>query len=427
MGLGLALVAAGCGKAAQPKPVVGGAVGFDQSAAVAQNGPLPIANAGIACGSETATFGTELLTTSPNNAKVLNEWGEVVPGAPMSVAGSVTALTFSSGDLPFTHPFGKDVTWDILPDRPYQLLAQMHGAELPAGPLGTLHWELTQGEFPHQDTTTYLPGFIPANGDRVASTGHWIIDCGHSNFQTELHPPLMVALGHTEGNATVSHAFYVPYYETQLYTPIPDLANAVTDNTARFNDPNTLAFPQFLVQEIVRAGHAGPAGPLCCHDRLETHVLLKGNTKSPMPWFVCAPGPKGAHLAVNYKFTVRPGVTISATPNEDIGCVEFTATISRSFSPMVPQRKDCMLEWSTLDQQAQAATGNPDLKVRDAIDKLAPPSFLKNINKNPIVDCYDPLVVPAPGGPSQNQKVFVAPDQPFPFYGTATVRWGNTG
>ncbi len=425
----IGLLAASCGSSTPSQtPVIGSVVGFDQPLAVQGNGILPTANAPIACGTDKATFGTELLTTPPTEAKVTNEWGEIVPGALMAAAGTVNNFQFSMGDLPFTHPFDKDVTFDVNLQTPYQKLAQTVGTGEPEATPGLLHWELSRGEFPHQDATTYLPGFVPQDGDQVATVGHWIIDCGHDDYHTEIHPAMFVAFGHPQGSATATHAFYAPYYETQIYTPLPDLVTQF-DNVARFNDPNSLTFPQYLTKELIRVGHAGPAGPLCCADRLESHMLLDPNDLSPVAWYVCAPGPKpsGASLAETHQFTVRPGVSITATANEDIGCVQFTAAIGKAFTPAVPARKDCALPWSVLNQQAQAAEDNPDLDVEAAIEKLFAPLFPKYVNsvkKDPIVDCFDPPVVPPPGGGAQNQStVTTSSDQPFPFYGAATVSW----
>jgi hypothetical protein len=418
----VAIFLVSCESSSPPRPVVvGGLVGFDQAVSVTANGVIPPANPDFACGSSTTTFGTELVETAPTEAKVNNEWGEIVPGAQMRATGTVQHFAFSTGDLPFTHPFGRDVTLDIALDRPFSKLAQLFGTELPAGPLGELHWEITRGLVPHAGSADYLPGFTPQDGDHIATLGTWIIDCGHSDFHTEIHPPTFVAFGRAQGRTTISHAFYNPYRELQLYTPIADQANAL-ENPSRLNDPNTLTFPQYLVQEILRLGHAAPKGPLCCHDQLETHYMLGANTTSPVSWFVCAPpGTKGSSLSVSYGFTVRPGVNLTVTALDDLGCARFDAIISASYTPLDPQRRDCRLSWRVLDQQAQAATGNPDLSVKDAVDKLVPASFLENVNKKPIVDCYGPLVVQAPS--EIGHHIETSASQPYPFYGFARVSW----
>jgi hypothetical protein len=230
-------------------------------------------------------------------------------------------------------------------------------------------------------------------------------------------------MGRVENGVTVSDAFYVPYYETQLFTPNASLVNDF-DNPARFTDPDTRTFPSYLYHQLLAVGHIGDPATTIFLDQLEAHIMLAANTQSPVSWYVCAQGPKpdGATLSVSQHFTVRPGVSIAAAPDESAGCVRFTATIGPSFAPLVPTRKDCPSPWEELNQQAQAALGNPNLDIREFIVNAVPASFRDAVLRDPIVDCYDPLVVDPPGGPG-NEQVFTSAGQPYPFYGEATVGW----
>src|SRR5439155_10656618 len=105
----LLLVGAGCGKEGPANQVVvGGAVGFDQKAAGRSNAPIPKARASVVCGATGPVFGAELATVEPQNARVVREWGEIVPGKQMYVAGTIREMGFSRGDLQFTHPYDRD-------------------------------------------------------------------------------------------------------------------------------------------------------------------------------------------------------------------------------------------------------------------------------------------------------------------------------
>ncbi len=423
----LSLLLAGCGKKAASKPVVLGVLGFDQNVAALANQPLFIPDPGVACGSPTQEFGVELVhVSSPTQARVLNEWGEIVPGKQMYLSGSVAQFQFSQGDLTFTHPFDKDVTADIRPDRPYAQLAQRlgTGTDQDGPPPGTLHWELSRSLFPHDDHGFYLPGYVPGLGDRIATYGRWIVDCGHDDFHTEIHPPTFLAVAHPQGSTTVAHAFYNPYFETQLYTPDPNLS-ADLGKDGRLADPDTRPFPLYLYHQLLSLAHVGEPPPGGFIDHLEAHHLLDANRASPIQWYVCAPGPKpsGAKLSVRYHFTARSGVTVTATPNQDTGCVAFTGTIGPRYTPLNPERKDCVDPWAELNQQAGAALGDPTLDIERVIEEKLPPSFAPAVKRDPSVDCYDPLVVPPPGGPNQTAKVFVSEAQPYPFYGEASVSW----
>lgn len=423
----LALLLTGCGEA-EPKPVVRAILGFDQAVAPNLNEPLLQADAGIACGSRTAEFGAELAELAdPRQAKVLKNWGEIVPGKLMYFEGTATRGYFAEADFMPAHPFDVDMLTDIKPDPNYERIIQIAGtgsAGDESPPTGTLHWELSRGLVPHQTDTTIHPGFAPQAGDRVITWGRWIVDCQHADYHTEIHPPVFAAFGRQQGTTSVTNAFYVPYWETQLYTPDPLWATDF-DDAQRMTDPTTVPLPQYLFNQLLRIIGNGDPGPLGFLERLESHHVLEANRHSPVTWFACAPGPKpeGASLAASYRFTTRPGVSISATEDEAIGCVRFTATIGRSYEPLEPVRKDCELSWDLLAEQTKEALQNPMVNIRDLIAEKVPESARAKVLQNPVIDCYDPFVVPEPGPSDGRTGIVTSADQPFPFYGTTEVTW----
>src|SRR6266496_4197939 len=80
LGAALAALLAACGtkesSGVPPAPILG-VVAFDQTAAMAANGLLQRPEVGTTCGSDTATFGSELVNTAPQSAKVYFEWGAI--------------------------------------------------------------------------------------------------------------------------------------------------------------------------------------------------------------------------------------------------------------------------------------------------------------------------------------------------------------
>ncbi len=417
----IGVIMASCGKseaAKPPPPKVNGIVGFDENQAVPANGSIPKADPFFACGSETEAFGTELLDVPPNQARVRNEWGDIVPGKQMYEVGTATLTHVGhGGDLPFTHPLGDDLTSDIQVDEPYAKLSQVVGQSNPTK-LGFVHTEIPEDLLPHADGRIQTD-FIMQDGDRVAAYGPWIIDCGHNDFHSEIHPPSFVAFGHVNGDTTVSHAVYNPYITTQLFTP--DTA-ALTDfsNPDRFTDPNTSWFPEYLYNEILRLGGLGE-DPFCCADQLESHMLLDANTDpGTVSWFVCAPPGGTGDVTASSRFTTRPGVTMKTEVDQSLGCAKLTATIGDDYTPLVPARHDCPISWDQLTQQAIDATGNPNLDVKKAIEDQVPASFIPKVEKDPIMDCYDLPDDPPAGGPD-SQEAFSSADQPFPFYGVVEV------
>ena len=51
---------------------------------------------------------------------------------------------------------------------------------------------------------------------------------------------------------------------------------------------------------------------------------------------------------------------------------------------------------------------------------------MANVEKDPHVDCYDPLQVPPPGEQGKDRSILISGgEQPFPFYGTIEVGWSS--
>lgn len=121
--------------------------------------------------------------------------------------GDTGPAGISGGDMPFTHPFGK-VDWEtmIAPDPAYtNTLAPSNTGATPnpqtspngeyvdanveAGRLGLTVPRGVQG-METDDELIPLP-YRARQGDRVAVLGRWVVDCGHNDFHTEIHPPLL--------------------------------------------------------------------------------------------------------------------------------------------------------------------------------------------------------------------------------------------
>src|SRR6476646_908754 len=96
----LALASCGSSSAPTPTPTVSGTLSFDQTAALANNsggaGTIQEADPFFACGSTTATYAAEIVTSGIQNAKVRMEWGDVVPGLQAYASGKVTGLNFGT-------------------------------------------------------------------------------------------------------------------------------------------------------------------------------------------------------------------------------------------------------------------------------------------------------------------------------------------
>ena len=424
----VAVVAAACSSKTTPTIAATGILSFDRNAVFRSNGLLPGPDPLPVCGSDTASFLSGFSGDIASLTKVPFEWADIVKNGQIYASGTVHDVMESNDDFLFAHPFGFDVTADIQLDPAFKQLLPTggHGVQQPAS---TLHWEIAQGQAPHAGPASFdlLPGFLPQEGDRVATIGRWIIDCGHPDFHTEIHPPTFVAFAHAQGSSTVAHLFYNPYWITQLYNPDPSLVGDFS-NQARLTDPHTKPFPAYMLDEVKRLGHQGPQPPPCCTDHLGTHVLIGANTFAPVSWVVCAPGPKpaGGTLSVVSDLTQRSGVRVTTTEYADQGCVSFRATIGSGFSPApLPSPPTCTVAWSTLSEEAAKATpGGKSVDIEKTLEGLVPAAYRANAKKPPSYDCYPALQAPPPGGGATGKSATVTDDQQaFPFYGTVTVSW----
>lgn len=161
------------------------------------------------------------------------EWEPMVGGvdetyAVTGLSGSVVEATCAGTDFIYTHPMGMDWETFISVDRQYQgLLAptnwrpepgdELVGAQKRAAALGLsegiLGTEIEQGmsqpryrACPPEGVPARCPSGMPSprdctrrrpgTADRTAMFGRWIVDCGHDDFHTEIHPPLLSVVGY---------------------------------------------------------------------------------------------------------------------------------------------------------------------------------------------------------------------------------------
>jgi hypothetical protein len=430
----IALVAAACtSKKASPSGSAQ-ALAWQAGKAEAANGTPPPLSAEAACGSATETYLAELLHTSPTQTKVAREWGDIVAGGKqVSVSGTVATTHLGPTDLPMSHPFGDDLSMDIGLDPAFLGFARSLG---PAeSPPGTMHVEISSGLEPHGpvpnvdrstqtwrdasdvDLSGFQPGFDkPAVGDRFLGMGRWIIDCGHENYQTELHPMAFLAWAETQSNTTVVRTYFNPYRDTETYSPDASILGHV-DDAARLTAPGSQPFVPYLVNDVLRV-IGGQA------DRLQSQELVEATHASPPPWSVCAPpdapGSSGKKLDVRYDIVARPGVRVHITGHDDTGCATVETVLGKDYRPLDVQLRACALPWPYLNQVARDAL-DTTIDVQGLIAGVVPAAVRAPLDRDPTTSCADPLVGPDLAPSPSGQRLRVDATQPFPFYGVITV------
>jgi hypothetical protein len=371
-------------------------VEFEKEATLAANGPIPPVPANPleqvkeVCGSETAVFGSELLTgTPPSNIKVKNEWGDILAGKDMMVSGKITHVVFSGGDLSFDHPFSTDFTFDVRLDEPYWPLARQLGSGAPEVGEHELHMELEVGQLLHalpqlkgpaegqpwdllsqEQTNPLTPtlngqahenleaAYIPHEGDRIAARGRWIIDCGHNDFHAELHPITFMAFGHAVGSKTVVHVLSNPYRVTQLY--------GFGTGEVNSSSPKGTPFPQALEETITSVTQKSIAGFPAA---ITLPTGIERTQPSTTPWIVCPSA--GANGKLRNAFVTRKGVSVSVKALKGTNCAIASATVGGTtgefgkYTALQPSSRSCALPYPLVNAEVAGGLGISGLRVNE--------------------------------------------------------------
>jgi hypothetical protein len=411
------------------------ALSFDGTALAQFNGTATHPDAATVCGSNTETFLTELFHTAPTAVKVNEEWADIIPGGKqVAVEGPVRTTHLGPTDLPLTHIYGDDLSMDVGIGPSLQPFSQHLGPS--NDPTDQIHVELASGLIPHAravsagsptetwrqasdiDLSGFLDGFAqPQLGDPALVAGRWIIDCGHGDYGTELHPMSFLAWSHATGRTNVVHAYMNPYRDTQRYSPNLSILGHVAD-ASRFAKPNVKPFVPYLIDEVLRvlAGRT---------DRLRSQELLEAVRSAPPPWTVCAAADTHGKLVVHYDVVTRPGVQVDIEPDHATGCATVTITLTQQYQPLDQPVRDCVLPWSYLNAIASDAVGSP-VDVRTLFESQLPPDLAARVVAlDPLGTCADPLSGPAVHSVPTATRLRTDATQPFPFYGIITVTRGH--
>jgi hypothetical protein len=354
----------------------------------------------------------------------------------------------STADVWFVHPFGNDFQFFVAPDPQYEGLlgasndgvhpgdaefdeattvardgtANRAGLGLPASK-GVIGVEIDQGLVP--------PTFQQqiADGTRVAVFGRWIVDCGHDDFHTEIHPPLLMATATPTappaGRPGASEMTHVEIMSRPFST------------SQKFEEGN---FIDHLLVEVAKVEDTFLGIPSSL--RVEAHptVLTPPYQGRPFIELLVQPPPRphSSHpplpipetLTVNFHFTHRTGVAMEVF--EAGPATVGIAIVLGDLNPSpIPDHHGYTVQWSQLgDDYSYVIDG---LQILDLLSLNVASAVV--LNRGILTDAYD---APVAASPLDNQNIatpvgieslhpgvgFSEDDnQPFPVYGWLDVYW----
>ena len=362
----------------------------------------------------------------------------------VGVAGFAVAVDLSGADLPFTHPFGGDFEFGIVPDSGYANLLAPSNHDRHASN-DNIRNAFSDGRKIGLSVNGALPlevgaGMVPAPyrvqlGDRIATYGRWIVDAGHGDFHTEIHPPLVLARARAvnsqdadaypdENAETLVRLWSRPYQSAQKFSDggsknLP-LKTYVTNIAETFGDihANPPVFPEpfkgiHLVSFIVRP----PLPTLPRPTRPGSHLLQ-------------------AHLECSYSFTTNKACGVQVQKSlADPDAVEIILALNDAGYPKLPEPPHSLVKYKIDDLLKQIPTdlGWLDTFLVDVVKEYQSKFGLGEADI--YVRTYHPLPAPdvrrhvVPFTPLHDlprSAVNVDDNQPFPITGWLRLKWVST-
>jgi hypothetical protein len=357
--------------------------------------------------------------------QVLNTAGEFDDDF-VGLSGWVISPDQSDADNPFLHPFGFDWEFFIAPDAQYQSLAAPSDNNLYVAALALAQQSGLQVQHllgMEVDGNLVPDAWRLQDGDRVAVWGRWIVDTGHPDFHTEIHPPALLVGARSIKPASTGVSVLNAQAET-FCTIIgrPFLVSQV------FSDGHGLE--DHLLEEVAKVkGFASL--------RLEAHpVIFPKPFRGVHLMSFSLRAPQNAvavvqELSVSVNFVTRTGVVIEVAVNGTDGVTVFISMNEVQYKPpTLPQKSQESITISKLKELNPSAGSIYEDVIFASIltpgNPLAPLIEVEGI----LTDTY---AAPLPPGHASTTfllssipnptPVLVDDNQPFPIVGTISLKW----
>jgi hypothetical protein len=347
----------------------------------------------------------------------------------------------------FVHPFGFDFEYFIVPDPQYESLLGAHntGRDAAGKVIDTEYDAATRhardvfglnaakgvlGVETDQDLVP--PSFRDrvVDGARIATFGRWIVDCGHDDFHTEIHPPLLTAVA-----TPTPPPLGLPGASQMTRVEIMSRPYTVSQ---KWDEGN---FAQHLLGEVAKVEETFLGIPFST--RVEAHPtvftapydgrpFIKLLVKPPVPRSHLGVTPQ--RLTVNFHFTHRTGVAAQVfdAGSDTVGIIIVLGDLNPA---TLPPKHDLTVQWSELGSEYSWVIDA--LQIADILTLDIASAII--LNRGILTDRYD---APSASSPLDNQNIaapvgidqlhpgvgFSEDDgQPFPIYGWLNVYWQEAG
>lgn len=263
------------------------------------------------------------------------EWTPIDLGTPpnsrmVAVSGIALNAHRSNDDVWFIHPFGFDynfnAVWTATPNYDFLAAPRYRSGADPdddAVRLAVVNSGIENPRFIHVEMDEdFVPEFFRAkDGDSVAVFGRWIVDCGHDNYSSEIHPPLMVAKAsaNDDGSGTVSTLISQPFLVTQKF----DDRSLFAHLTKQFAEIANVAVISPIAPGLTTLGYTLHAVPDVSNRPFSGIQLMTYELRPPRK------ARTGERLAVSYHFTHRTGVTVDlSNVGDDAGTISVRVVMN---------------------------------------------------------------------------------------------------
>ena len=355
----------------------------------------------------------------------------------VGVAGFAVAVDLSGADLPFTHPFGTDFEFGVVPDAAYtNLLAPSNndpnstndniknafsqGRGIGLQVSGALPMEVEAGMVPE----TYRP----ALGDRVAMYGRWIVDDGHPDFHSEIHPPLVLARAqvvNAQGAAAYPDGSAITFM--QLWSRPYQAAQKFTDGGS-----TNLSLQSYLTNISETLGTIVAYPPVFPKPFDGIHMVsfvVRPPVPTPPPTKTAVLGP--AQLQCSYSFTTNKACGVQVQQSlSDPNAVEVILVLNSVAYPSLPEPPSTKVGYK-IDDLRGDIPGDESTLTTILVDivsgyqsiKSGGELYVRRYNPLPAPDVTTHAVPFTPLSTLPRSSVNVVDTQPFPIVGWVKLMW----